>query len=539
MEQRSTDPGRSVSQTAPSRFRLAELILPLALATDVGTGAPMDSALRACLLAVRFGEALGLSDDDLRDLYYLMLLWFAGCTADSHIAAAIFGDEIAFRTHVAARDVGNPSEMLSTLVRFIGADRPPLQRASSFVAALGALMRESNEMATGHCEVAELLAGRLGMRPQVQAALRQVFERWDGKGMPTRLKGEQLALPVRVGHIAQQAALFHQLGGTESAIAMARQRAGGAFDPALVEQFCQVAHQLCIALDVESLWDAVLDAEPEPRPRLSAEQLEAGTRALADFVDLKSPYLAGHSSGVAALAAAATQRCGLPHTDVTCVRQAGYLHDIGRVSISAAIWGKPSALTDGEWERVRLHPYYTERIFARSRPLAQLGAIGALHHERLDGSGYHRALPAPLLSPLVRILTAADVYHAMTEPRPHRAALPSEAAADALRREVRLGRLDGEAVHAVLAVAGHRVSATRRAWVAGLSDREVEVLRLVARGLSNQQIAARLSISKQTAGHHIRHIYDKIDVSTRAAATFFAMQHNLVHEPGELPSAAA
>jgi DNA-binding CsgD family transcriptional regulator len=318
---------------------------------------------------------------------------------------------------------------------------------------------------------------------------------------------------------------------------MARQRAGGAFDPALVERFCQVAPQICASLDVEALWDTVLDAEPGARPGLSPEQLETGTRALADFVDLKSPYLVGHSSGVAALAATATQRCGLPPSDVICARQAGYLHDIGRVGISAAIWSKPGALTDGEWERVRLHPYYTERIFARSVPLASLGAIGALHHERLDGSGYHRSLPAPLLSPVVRILTAADVYHAMTEPRPHRPALPPEAAADALRQEVRHGRLDGEAVNAVLTVAGHRVSPTRRGWIAGLSDREVEVLRLVARGLSNQQIADRLSISKQTAGHHIRHIYDKIDVSTRAAAALFAMQHNLIHESGDPPAA--
>jgi HD-GYP domain-containing protein (c-di-GMP phosphodiesterase class II) len=390
MAQRSTDSGEPVSQTDASGFRIAELILPLALATDVGTGAPMDSAFRACLLAVRFGEAVGLNDDDLRALYYLMLLWFAGCTADNYIAAAIFGDEIAFRTQVAARDMGNPREMLHFLMGFIGADQPPLQRASSFIAALGGMMREGGEMTAGHCEVAQQLARRLGMQTQVQTALGQVFERWDGKGMPARLKGEQLALPVRVGHIAQQAALFHQIGGTESAIAMARQRAGGAFDPDLVERFCQVAPQLCASLDVESLWDSILDAEPEPHLPLSVHAFEDGTRALADFVDLKSPYLVGHSSGVAALAAAAAQRCGLPQADVTCVRQAGYLQDIGRVGISAAIWGKSGTLTDSEWERVRLHPYYTERIFARSRALAPLGAIGALHHERLDGSGYHR-----------------------------------------------------------------------------------------------------------------------------------------------------
>jgi hypothetical protein len=318
MAQHSTDPGRLVNQAQPSGFRLAELILPLALATDVGTGAPMDTALRACLLAVHFGEAVGLSDDDLHTLYYLMLLCFAGCTADSHIAAAIFDDEIAVRTHVATRDFGNPNEMLRFLIGFIGADRPPLHRASSFIAALGGMMREGGAMAAGHSEVAQQLAGRLGLRSHVQTALGQVFERWDGKGMPSALKGDQIALSVRIGQIAQQAALFHQIGGPESAIVMARQCAGGAFDPALVERFCQVAPQICASLDVESLWDAVLDAEPGARPGLSPEQLEDGTRALADFVDLKSPYLVGHSSGVAALAAAATQRCGLPPSDVIC-----------------------------------------------------------------------------------------------------------------------------------------------------------------------------------------------------------------------------
>lgn len=184
---------------------------------------------------------------------------------------------------------------------------------------------------------------------------------------------------------------------------------------------------------------------------------------------------------------------------------------------------------------MRLHPYYTERILSPAKSLAQLGAIGAAHHERLDGSGYHRRLPAPMLSPLARILAAADAYHAMTEQRPHRPAFSPDAAAEKLRAEVRAGRLDGEAANAVLA-AGHRAASARRAWVAGLTDREVEVLRLVARGLSNREIAQHLTISPQTAGHHIRHIYDKIDVSTRAAATLFAMQHNLLQDSGDSAS---
>ncbi|MBI5828836.1 MAG: HD domain-containing protein, partial [Chloroflexi bacterium] len=234
-------------------------------------------------------------------------------------------------------------------------------------------------------------------------------------------------------------------------------------------------------------------------------------------------------------AAAAARHCDLPESDVVSVRQAAYLHDLGQVGVSTLLWNKPGALTDGEWESVRLHPYYTERILSRAKPLAQLGAIGAAHHERLDGSGYPRRLPASMLSPLARILAAADAYHAMTEPRPHRPALSPDAAAETLRAEVRAGRLDGEAANAVLA-AGHRATPARRAWVAGLTDREVEVLRLVARGLSNREIAQRLSISPHTAGHHIRHIYDKIDVSTRAAATLFTMHHNLLHDPADSAS---
>jgi HD-GYP domain-containing protein (c-di-GMP phosphodiesterase class II) len=309
---------------------------------------------------------------------------------------------------------------------------------------------------------------------------------------------------------------------------MARQRAGGAHDPAIVERFCRKAPHLLADLDGEFAWEMALAAEPGPRPCLSAAQLDHIARAIADFVSLQSPYLAGHSSGVAELAAGAARRLRLPEADVVAVRRAGWLHDLGRVAVSAGIWGKPGPLSDGEWERVRLYPYYTERILARPQALAPLGALAALHHERLDGSGYHRGLTAGALPFTARVLAAADVYQALTEPRPHRPARAAGEAADELRCEVRAGRLDAEAANAVLAAAGHRVRSKRRAWPAGLSDREVEVLRLVARGLSNREMAHRLELSERTVHHHIQHVYHKLGVSTRAAATLFAMQHDLL-----------
>jgi HD-GYP domain-containing protein (c-di-GMP phosphodiesterase class II) len=275
------------------------------------------------------------------------------------------------------------------------------------------------------------------------------------------------------------------------------------------------------------LWEALLSAEPGRPAQLADSQVDAGCLAVADFTDMKSPFTLGHSRHVAQLAEAAARQCNLPETDTASLRRAGLLHDIGRVGVSAGIWGKAGPLTESEWERVRLHPYYTERVFARSKALEPLGALAALHHERLDGSGYHRRLAGSALPLTARLLAAADVYCAMTETRPHRPALASEAAAEQLRRDARAGKFDEKATEAVLAAAGHPVP-TRKAASAELSEREIEVLRLVAHGLSNKEMGARLSISPKTVGHHVQHIYNKIGVSTRAGATLYAIQNNLL-----------
>jgi DNA-binding NarL/FixJ family response regulator len=152
-----------------------------------------------------------------------------------------------------------------------------------------------------------------------------------------------------------------------------------------------------------------------------------------------------------------------------------------------------------------------------------------MHHERLDGSGYHRGCRAQDISAACRVLAAADAFQAMTQPRPHREALTSEQAGDQLVRDSRAGRLDSDVVAAVLAAAGQRRSRLRRDLrPAGLSEREIEVLRLVAEGCSNPQIAQRLYISRRTAEHHVQHVYAKIGVSSRAAAALFALEHDLL-----------
>lgn len=509
-------------------LRRAELVAALSLATDLGTGQPLNHALRACVLATHFGAEVGFDEAELRAIYYVALLRSAGCVADSHVVASRFGDEIAANTAISLIDPADMRETLGLMLRHTGAGKPLIQRAGMVAAALAAGPGERDKVLSAHCEVAEMLAARLGFGAEVTHALGQVFERWDGKGSPNRLKGEAAARPARIVTLARDAELFYSLGGVEAAAAIVRERAGAMYDPALAERFLKVAPSLFALVDASSPWEATLACEPGAHDVVTEEGFDDAARALADFVDLKSRFTIRHSSGVAALAETAGRALALPEAALVALRRAALLHDIGRLAISVAIWEKPGPLTEDEWERVRLHPYYTERVLARPRALASLGALAAQHHERLDGSGYFRQSPGSLLSVSARTLAAADAYHAMTEPRPHRPPLAPEVAAATLRSEARTGRLDSDCVNAVLVAAGHARRTSRRIWPAGLSDREIEVLRHIARGATYRETARALVISERTVEHHVRHIFDKLGVSTRAAATYFAMRHDLL-----------
>ena len=313
-------------------------------------------------------------------------------------------------------------------------------------------------------------------------------------------------------------------------MAVIRRRAGGWFDPSVAATFARLGAGILGEVGSRDVWTAVLETEPEPRRTIGREGLDGLARALADMVDLKSPFLLGHSSEVAELSERAASGLGFGAGAVTDLRQAALLHDLGRVAVSNGIWEKQAALGTTEWERVRLHPYQTERILARSRVLEPLARTAGMHHERQDGSGYHRGTAGAEVPAAARVLAAADAFQAMTQDRPHRPGLAPEAASVALAAEARAGRLDPECVRAVIEAAGQPPPKVRTVWPASLSDREVEVLRLVARGLSNRAIAGRLVISPRTAEHHVQHIYTKIGASTRAAAAMFAMEHGLVRD---------
>jgi HD-GYP domain-containing protein (c-di-GMP phosphodiesterase class II) len=516
-----------VSTAARTKVRLAELVATLSLGTDLGMAQPMEHALRQSLIALRLAERLGLDESERVVVYYVGLLAWVGCHVDAYEQAKWFGDDTVFKGDARQVDMGRPLSAGVFVLGHLGSSRPFIHRARTGIAFLGDGRRAVQDMMENHWLATNELATGLELGDDVRDSLYQTFERWDGKGAPAEARGAQIRVAARLVNLADVVEVFHRAGGVEAATAVARARRGTQFDPDLVDVFCAEAPSLFAALDAVTSWDAVIAAEPALAVVLSDAQLDASLAAIADFVDIKSPWTIGHSRGVAELAAAAARGHGLSADDVVLVRRAGLVHDLGRLGVSNAIWDKRGPLTASELERVRLHPYLTERMLASSDGLAALGAIAVQHHERLDGSGYPRGLTGGGMTMLGKLLATADAYHAMTEARPHRPALPPAQAAAEMRAGVAGARFEPEIADAVLRAGGHALK-RRRVLPAGLTPREIEVLRLLVRGLSYKEIAQELVISRRTAGSHVEHIYTKLGVSNRARASLFAMKHGLM-----------
>jgi HD-GYP domain-containing protein (c-di-GMP phosphodiesterase class II) len=508
------------------RLRLAEVVAVLAMATDLGLGLPMEHAVRACLLGSEIGRRAGLGRAELSDLYYLTLLRMLGCTVDSGYYADLFGDEVAFARDTQHLDYGDPDGFGRWVMESFAAGRPADERQRMIEKLFSYTPEQRRAALAGHCEVARMLASRLGLAGAVADGLGHVFERWDGSGVPDGVAGEALPFPVRVVSLANELEVHHRLGGPGAAVAMARKRSGSAFDPAVVELFCADPDGILAVIGRPSLWEDLLAAEPEPHRLIGGDELIEAARVMGDFADQKSAFFAGHSARVTDLAVSAAGRLGLAGAEQQVLRFAALAHDLGRVGISTAIWDKSGRLTDGEWESVRLHAYYSERMLLKVPALGGAARLAGAHHEQCDGSGYHRGSRAqPVLSCL---LAAADAYVAMRSTRAWRPALePGQAGAE-LRALGAEGKLEPAAVNAVLAAAGDTGPRVRRAWPAGLTDREVDVLRRIAAGDSIPQAAAALSVAPKTVDFHLQNIYVKAAVTTRAGAALFAVQNDLL-----------
>jgi HD-GYP domain-containing protein (c-di-GMP phosphodiesterase class II) len=507
-------------------LRLAELIAPLAVAADGAAGLPPETALRTALIGVSLGRACGLDAAGLGAVYYAGLLRHLGCSATAHEETRLMGDELELRTSMATVDSASPAQMLRGAAAGFARGKSRLTRVATVARFMARAPFEVPGIFATRCEAATQLGRRLGLGDGAVRALDETYERFDGKGVPRRRSGESLSIVTRVLAVAETVAMFMRLPGGEAlAGRILSERAGGQLDPAVVRRFLDGAEAITGPARAEALLGGVLDAEPKPIRTVAADHVREVALVLADFVDLKSTFTLGHSRRVAAVARRAAAILGLPDADLDVIELAGLLHELGRVSVSNAIWDKPRRLDVGEWDKIRAHPQVTERVLSVAEPWRALARLAASDHERLDGSGYPRGAAPTNAGIAARILAAADMYQALVEPRPHRPAHSPERAATILAEEAAAGRIDRAAVSAVLEAAGHvrRVAAPN-----DLTARETEILQRLARGLVDKEIAAQLGISHRTVHHHNQSIFGKIGVSTRGAAALFAIEKGLV-----------
>lgn len=492
---------------------------------------PPETTLKETLLSVAFARHLGLTGQELSDVFYLALLYNVGCMgAAEEVGRVAAGDDASLRRAFGEADYLDKPQILRLAVTELANHSGPLDRAwavAGFMSA-GADLNVSTHLAC--CEAAASLAERLGAGSEVSRALKEVFTRWDGKVFPLAA-GEAIPRIARISHLIRVAHVHSIHGGPAEAADVVRKRRGSELDPTLATAFLEVYPDLFASLGEGSVWDQALDAEPRPHRLVPQSHLEELTVAIADYADIKSTFTLGHSRQVGSLAAAAGASLGLDAHDRQLVRLAGHVHDLGSVSVPQRVFTKSGRLNRPELEAVRLHTYHTERILSAARSLQPLGVLAGLHHERLDGSGYHRGASAASQPPPARVLAAAEVYQSLVEERSWRSALPPKTAAEVLAQQATAGALDRAAVVAVLEAAGQRPGPRRVAWPAELTDREVDVLRLVAAGRSNRAIARALNVSEATVHTHTVNLYAKAGVHTRAGIALFAIEHDLLAAP--------
>ena len=401
-------------------LRLAELVATLALAQDNAFGQPLESQLRSCLLASWLCEEAEFDDDVRTDAYWVSLLRYIGCTGHAHEVATLFGDEIAIRAQTLVHDAGNPAEVMRDVFEYATAWRPEDERE-----AVVKMIQETahewavNNFASG-CEVADMLVVRLDFGPSIREALACTFERWNGKGFPRHVSGDAIPLPMRIVHLSHDMEAIGRLFSPERAIAAARDRRDETYDPALADLFLEHGAAWFERLRETEPWDAVLALEPEPRRMLEGEALDHALEVAADFIDLKSSYWGGHSRRCAQLAADAARVLGFTEEDTTALRRAALVHDFGTSAVPNSIWDKPGPLTRTEFDRVELHPMLTEQMLRRSPAFAALTPAASAHHEKCNGSGYHRRLRSDTGDRGACVLAATEIYVGMTTERADR-----------------------------------------------------------------------------------------------------------------------
>jgi HD-GYP domain-containing protein (c-di-GMP phosphodiesterase class II) len=499
----------------------AEVAALLAVAQDHAFAQPAGAQLRATVLGQHLAEAAGLDEAHRATAWWTSAMRFLGCTGHAFDVAVVFGDEIELRAASVTADFANPFDMMRLMVSHAGPGTSGVRRMRSVLSVLAGGKKAAELNFRAACEVADVLAKRLALDECVRESLAASFERWNGRGLPDGRSGDRIPLPMRVAQLSQELEVLARIEGIDAALGIIRRRRGKAYDPDLTDVALAEGRRWWEQVEPLDPWDAALSIAPACPP-MTPDDIREALLVLADFSDLKSPWLGGHSRAVAELAS----EVGGPVAGA-----AALVHDLGRVAVPNTVWDKPGALTRDEYDRAEVHALVTDQLLRRVPYTAGLATVACSAHERVDAGGYHRRVGGAHLDATQRVIAAADCYQAMVSDRPHRPALTRHEAASELRAMAASGRLDAEAVEGILSAAGHQRS-HRVAHPAGLTTREVDVLRHIALGLTTREVADRLGISPKTADHHIQHVYGKIGVSTRGAAALFAIEQGvLVTDP--------
>lgn len=511
---------------AVQRVRLAELCASTSLFTDLGTGQPAEHGLRTCVVAMRLAEALGLDDDDRCEVFYVTLLRFLGCTADAHhVAEMAGGNDVRLLGGMATVTMGSPGEELAQMIRLVGEGMPLPRRMVALARAL-ADPAGKDPLLQAHCEIAARLAKEMGLPQGVVSALEVAYARWDGRGVPRGVAGDSIPVAMQVAIVARDVELWGRETDDDTAMEVLRRRKGRAYSPEVVDAALEVGVD-GLRDYPQDLWEAILDSEPNPWLEVVSHDIDRALAALGDFADLKAPELAGHSRRVARITSDAATIAALDPSTCRDLGRAGSVHDLGMVAVPVGVLRAPPSPGTVAWERIRMHPMWTQRILERCTGLEPVATMAGRHHERADGSGYPAGISGTEPAG-VGLLVCADVYDELTSPAVGAMRRDPTDAAEELGRLAASGALRIDDVKAVLEavqVASPLVEVERPA---GLTEREVDVLTLMAKGDTNRQIAVSLGISPKTVGTHVEHIYSKLAVKTRAGATLFAVQNGLV-----------
>lgn len=411
----------------PAGFRLADLLGALSHALDMTEGQPEGHCIRCAWIGTRIGEALGLSDHELKDLYYTLLLKDLGCSSNAaRICELYLADDISFK-----RDFKTIDGSLSSALRFVFAKTGLESGLSERIRAIVNILQNGGEISRNlietRCHRGADIAAQMRFSDAVQDGIRSLDEHWDGSGKPEGLKGEGIPLIARLALMAQVIDVFHTESGAEAALGEIEARSGAWFDPALVEAFGT-------AQTDPEFWAMLRSPELEPRvfsmkPALQSEPVDEDylddiAAAFSDVVDAKSPYTADHSNRVTLYTDMIAEELGLDPAHRRWLRRAALLHDLGKLGVSNQVLDKPGKPDEDEWTAIRRHPVHSESILCRAEAFADIAPVAAAHHERLDGKGYPYGLKGEEICLEARILTVADVFDALSAERPYRAAMP-------------------------------------------------------------------------------------------------------------------